>query len=181
MSGKISNISIKRNTTIGPVLSFRCFFDNAGVGVSSLSPTLKLTNPSGSGVALVLNTDYVKTELSNIVGDYEMGLLLTRVSSFGNYTLEADSGDIDVGKAIDYVTALSPFGTVTSAAVTTNWTNLPETLSDAYKYGFQRFMTGSLQGFGPRQITASASGGLLTTESWPSAPSSGDIFMVIDI
>lgn len=181
MSSKISTKTIKRNGTIGPVISFRCFFDSAGAGVGSLSPTMKLTNPFGSGESLVLDTDYVRTELANVLGDYEMGLLLTRVSSFGNYTLEIDSNDVGAGKAVDHFTVLSPFGTVTSAGVTANWTSLPITLADAYKYGFQRFMTGSLQGYGPRQITASSSGGLLTTETWPSAPSSGDIFMVVDL
>lgn len=181
MSGKISNKSIKRNVTIGPILSFRCFFDNAGVGVNSLSPTMNLTNPLGSGEALVLNTDYVRTELSNIAGDYELGLLLTRVSSVGNYTVEIDSGDVDVGKAVDHMTALSPFGTVTSASATANWTTLPVNMTDFYKYGLQRFMTGSLTTAGPRQITASTSGGYLTTESWISSPSSGDIFMVVDL
>lgn len=181
MSGKISNKTIKRNGTIGPVLSFRCHFTIGDSGISSLTPTLNLTNPAGSGVALVLNTDYVRTELSNVVGDYEIGLLLTQISSFGNYTLEADSGNVDAGKAVDYVTALSPFGTVSSASTIDVWTSLPATLPNAYKYGFQRFMTGSLQGYGPRQITASASGGNLTTEAWPSSPSSGDVFMVIDI
>jgi len=181
VSGKISEKIITRDATIGPSWGFRCFFNAAGTGVSSLSPTLKITDIAGANMTLVLDTDYTRTERANIPGDYEIHVALSKVSSFGIYTIELDSNDLGAGTAEDSLPVLNTFGAVTSASATNNWTDLPSTMTDFYKYSFQKFMTGSLTGAGPRQVTSSASGGSLTTESWPSAPSSGDVFMMVDI
>ena len=61
------------------------------------------------------------------------------------------------------------------------WTTLTATLPDSYRYSFQQFVTGVNVNVAPRMITASTSGGMLsTTELWPTAPSSGDIFVLIE-
>lgn len=180
----MSNISeyyITKDTTINEVaVVYRCFLDAGGSGLGGLIPLLKITDPSGTNVALVENTDWRKVERTNITGDYEIIIGMSNFTAFGQYTIEIDSQDPAVGKLVTHFTKEGVYGIVVSGATTTGFvTDLASSVTDFYNDSFLLMLTGACQGSGPKRVTAYTTGKAITIRVLPTAPANGDAFYIL--
>lgn len=156
---KISQPTIVKDATLAAAcVSCRCSFDIGGVGQTGYTPTLKITNVAGSNVTpLTLDTHWRRVEQSNIAGDYEIIILLSKFTSFGTYTIEVDSGNVDAGKLTAYFTIEGQYCTVQTDAgnsTTQLKTDLPSSTNNFYNTpGLVLPMTGALAGTTPVKIT----------------------------
>jgi len=180
----MSNISeyfVAKDATINEIaVIYRCFLEAGGQGIGGLTPLLKITNPAGTNVTLVENTDWRKVERSNVNGDYEVIIGISNFTSFGQYTIEIDSQDPGVGKLIAHFTLKGVYGTIVSGASTTGFvTDLASTVTDFYKDSYLLMIGGACDGSGPKKVTAYTSGKAITINALPTAPSVGDAFYLI--
>ena len=180
----MSNISeyfVAKDGTINEVaVIYRCFLEAGGQGMGGLTIALKITNPVGTNITLVENTDWRKVERSNVNGDYEVIIGISNFTSFGQYTIEIDSQDPGVGKLIAHFTLKGVYGTIVSGASTTGFvTDLASTVTDFYKDSYLLMIGGACDGSGPKKVTAYTTGKAITINALPIAPSIGDAFYLI--
>src|SRR4030067_891235 len=180
----MSNISeyfVAKDATINEVaVIYRCFLEAGGQGIGGLTIALKITNPAGTNVTLVENTDWRKVERSNVCGDYEVIIGLSNFTTFGQYTIEIDSQDPGVGKLVTHFTLKGVYGTVVSGASPTGFvTDLPSITTDFYQDSFLLMIGGTCDGSGPKKVSAYTSGKAITIKALPLTPSIGDAFYLV--
>lgn len=177
----ISDYFVTKDATINEVaVVYRCFLDAGGMGLGGLVCLLKITDPVGTNVTLVENTDWRKVERGNIAGDYEIIIGMSNFTSFGQYTIEIDSQDPAVGKLTTHFTLKGVYGLIVSGASTTGFvTDLASTVLDFYKDSFLLMLTGACTGSGPKKATAYTTGKAITINALPTAPAVGDCFYLI--
>jgi hypothetical protein len=179
--------SVIDSVTIGPAIVFRARLASAGAGIPGLTPTVAMTDPDGADVALVLNTDYLRFERTNIVGDYELRIALTKFATHGVYSIAIISGDPGVGDLVDSIAVDTTFVKVNDASATTtafiiSRLNGPalSSVANFYKDCYFSPVTGALRPGGPKKCT-SYDGGTLTptVEAFSSAPANGVVMELV--
>lgn len=176
-------VGIVNDGTIGPAFVLRVPLFSGGVGMPGLTPSLVMTNPDGTNVPLVLNTDFVRFELTNIVGDYELRVAMAKFALFGAFSLAVVSGHPGVGDLLDHLMVDSVFfkvndGAATATSFIISRLNGPalSSATDFYKDGFFSPISGALRPGGPKKCTA-YDGSLLkpTVQAFSAAPANGVI------
>ena len=184
---QLSAPAISKDGTLEACVVYRAFFEASGAGLTGLTLLLKITNTAGANITpLTLNTHWKFTELTNIVGDYEVLVKIKNiVETFGQYTIEVDSQHPAGGKLVSHFTQEAIFGKVNDAgASTTSFiTDLASATTDFYKRSLLLMITGTLAGSGPSKVTAfNGSTKLITlnaSDALPASPANGEIFYLI--
>jgi len=183
----VSAPAIAKDATLEACVVYRAFFEASGAGLAGLTLLLKITNTAGANITpLTLNTHWKFTELTNIVGDYEVLIKIKNIlETFGQYTVEIDSQHPAGGKLVSHFTQEAIFGKVNDAAPSTLSfiTDLASATTDFYKRALLLMITGSLAGCGPSKVIAfNGSTKLITlntSDALPASPANGDIFYLI--
>lgn len=177
----ISDYFVAKDATINEVaVIYRCYLEAGGYGLGGLTLLLKITDPVGTNVTLVENTDWRKVERGNIAGDYEVIIGMSNLVTLGQYTIEIDSQDPAVGKLVTHFTLKGVYGLIVSGASTTGFvTDLPSTVTNFYNDSYLLMIGGVCNGSGPKKVTAYTSGKAITINALPTAPSVGDSFYLI--
>ena len=179
----ISKPSVTKETSpfTEVVVVYRCFFEIGGVGQDGYTLALKITDAAGSNVALVENTDWKQTPMTNIAGDYEVRIGMSNFTTLGQYTIEVNSGNVDAGKLVNHFTLQGVYGMVNDGAPATTGfvTNLASSTTGFYNDAYLLMVSGSLVGCGPKKITAYSTGKAVTIVALPAAPANGDAFYII--